>query len=39
MTSEIRYTMYEYLAKRNREEPSQTEVKAEEPQAHAVDTH
>jgi len=37
--SEIRYRMYEYLTKRNNEQPSKTEAKAEEPQSHVVGTH
>jgi len=37
--SEIRYRMYEYLAKRNDEQPPRTEAKAEEPQGRTVGTH
>jgi pyruvate-ferredoxin/flavodoxin oxidoreductase len=37
--SEIRYRMYEYLAKRSNEQPSKSEAKAEEPQGHTVGTH
>jgi len=37
--SEIRYRMYEYLAKRNNEQPSKTEAKAEAPQGHTVGSH
>ncbi len=37
--SEIRYRMYEYLAKRNGEQPPKIETKTEEPQGHTIGAH